>query len=421
MNTQELTEIINAHTRRLPRILAQRAQALGNNPGILRPLPKASPDNRVPIPIARQSVNFVVGYMGKPGNIVYSGDYYDNTLKPIYDRNDEQLLTSNELEDACIHGVCYELHWLDEQGNRNFYNIPVDQGIPIYDNSIRPKLIAFVWLRKVDDVEMATVYTDMTYQTWSKTKGWTAGEELPHGYGQVPVNIGMIDRDGRNLFDHVIPILDSIDKLASADVMNEADRYSSALLAMAERLDTTSTDETGRTMVDRLKEIGLLDGLGEGDVRQKIAFITKDLPVEFIKFAIEFLERMARESLQIPNMMDPKFGESSGIAKAFQLLPLEYMATRIESHFARFLYKRMYLIAGIGEMLLEDNRGVMDVQISFKRNLPFDLKDTATVAAMLTGLLSKETILKLFPSTIIPDPIEELERLENETPELTFD
>jgi SPP1 family phage portal protein len=328
-------------------------------------------------------------------------------------------LTSSELEDACIHGVCYELHWLDEQGIRNFYSIPIDQGIPIYDNGIRPKVTAFVWFRTVDEVEMATVYTESTYQEWANVKGWEpVQEELPHGYGQVPVNIGMIDRDGRNLFDHVIPILDAIDKLASADVMNEADRYSSALLAMAERLDTTATDELGRTMVDRLKELRLIDGLGDGDVRGKIAFITKDLPVDFIRFAIEFLERMARESLQIPNMMDPKFGESSGIAKAFQLLPLEYMATRIESHFARFLYNRMYMIAGIGNALMEDNTGVREVQITFDRNLPYNLVELADVVIKLKGIVSDETLLKLFPTQVIPDVEAELEALAEVRPSL---
>jgi SPP1 family phage portal protein len=264
----------------------------------------------------------------------------------------------------------------------------------------------------VDDVQRATIYDAINRQEWNQEGDqWAMIEEVPHGYGQVPVNIGYIDRDGRNLFDHVLPILDSIDKLASADVMNEADRYSSALLAMAERLDAEATDESGRTMIDRLKELRLIDGLGDGDVKSKIAFITKDLPVDFIKFAIEFLERMARESLQIPNMMDPKFGESSGIAKAFQLLPLEYLCSRIEGHFARFLYNRIYLIAGISSTLGDDTTGARDVQISFKRNLPYDLVEISDVVSKLKGIVSDETILKLFPSQIIPDVEAELEKI----------
>lgn len=418
MQAEQLKKIIDDHLPKVAKYQSQRAQALGNNPGIIRPNPKPAPDNRVPIPLARQAVAFVVGYMGKPGNITYQGDYYEKTLKPIFDYNDEQLLTASELEDACIHGACYELHWLDESGQKNFYSIPVEQGIPIYDNGIRPKLSGFVWYRTVNEIEIATLYTDATYQEFVRQKDWIAGEELPHGYGKVPVNVGFIDRDGRNLFDHVIPIMDSIDKLASADVMNEADRYSSALLAMAERLDTTTTDELGRTMVDRLKELRLIDGLGEGDVKGKIAFITKDLPVDFIKFAIEFLERMARESLQIPNMMDHKFGESSGIAKAFQLLPLEYLCARIEAYFSRFLYNRIYLIAGISSKLLESADGVHEVQISFKRNLPYDLVEIAGVVGQLKGIVSDETLMKLFPAQVVPDVEEELERMGMDKPSL---
>lgn len=411
MTGKEIEKLLRDHQSRSTRLANQRAQAIGNNPGILRPNPKPDPDNRVPIPLARQSINFVVGYMGKSGNIGYAGDYYEDVLKPIYDYNDEQLITSGELEDACIHGACYELHWLDDKGIKHFYPVPASQAVPVYDNGLKPKLTGFIWYRRIDEEEYATVYDNTYRQEWVKDGEWTMVEEAPHGYGQVPVNVGYIDRDGRNLFDHVLPIMDSIDKLASADVMNEADRYSSALLAMAERLDTSATDESGRTMVDRLKELRLIDGLGDGDVKGKIAFITKDVPVDFIKFAIEFLERMARESLQIPNMMDPKFGESSGIAKAFQLLPLEYLCSRIEAYFARFLYNRMYLIAGIGSNLMEETDGVRDVQISFKRNLPFDLVELADVVTKLKGIVSDETLFKLFPTQVIPDVEEELEKI----------
>jgi SPP1 family phage portal protein len=413
MNADELKKKIDTHSQKLPRILNQQAQALGNNPGIFRPGPKSAPDNRIPVPIARQVVQFVTGYMGKPGNTTYSGDYYENTLKPIYDFNDEQLLTSNELEDACIHGVCYELHWLDESGNKNFYSVPVSQGIPIWSNDLKRVLLGFIWHRTVDEAEYATVYSQTTVEEWEKgAKDWTiTKEETPHGYTQTPVNIGMIDRDGRNLFDHVIPIMDAIDKLTSADVMNEADRYAGALLAMAERIDTVTQDELGRTMVDRMKELALIDDLKEGNVKDKIAFITKDLPVDFIKFAIEFLERMARESLQLPNMMDPKFGESSGIAKAFQLLPLEYLCARIEAHFTRFLYNRIYLISGISKALKEDTAGVYEVQIKMDRNLPEDLLEKVEMFTKLKGAVSDETALKILPTSLVPNIGEELERM----------
>jgi SPP1 family phage portal protein len=135
------------------------------------------------------------------------------------------------------------------------------------------------------------------------------------------------------------------------------------------------------------------------------------LPVDFIKFALEFTERMARESLQIPNMMDPKFGESSGIAKAFQLLPLEYLCSRIEAYFTRFLQNRIYLVAGISRAIGDNSDGAYDVQVSFKRNLPYDLVEISDVVSKLKGILSDETLLKLFPSQIIPDVEEELEKI----------
>lgn len=405
----------------------QKAYSIGNNTAILTPVPKASPDNRKPVPFARRAVAMIKGYMSKPGNITYSGEYAE-VLKPVFDFNDEELTTANELEDALIHGVCYELHWL-EDGVKNFYPIPVIQGMPIYDNSLRPKLIGFIWIRKIDGKDIATYYDDKIYQEWIKTdenKGskseWTAGPELPHGYGVVPVNIGAIDRDSRNLFDHVLPLIDLFDKLISEDVGNELERFNAAILAMAERIDSTTVDASGKTMIDRLKELRLIDGLdpsGAGDVKNKIAFITRDIPTEFIKFAAGQVERLIYEMLMIVNPNDDNFATASGVAQSYKLLGMEYLCASIEAYFSKFLQNRIKIIAGISDNLLEDSSGSSNVTIKFQRNLPHNLTEIADVMAKMNGLVSDETLLRLLPTSIVPDINAEIEAMEKDEPEMS--
>jgi len=401
---------------------SQKAYGAGDNVGIFQPLPKPNPDVRVNIAFARKAVKLVTGYMAEPGNISYSGQYYDKVLKPIFNYNDEELTTSNELEDALIHGVCYELHWMTD-GVKQFYPVPVSQGLPIFSDDLRPVLTGFVWYRMgSDDAELATFYDASVVQEWRKPKKgeWTNQGEYPHGYGQVPVNVGRIDRSYRNLFDHCIPLIDLYDRLISEDVGNELERFNAAIMLMAERIDATSTDDSGRTMIDRLKEMRLIDGLAPdgADVRGKVAFVTRDIPTAFIEFAAGQVERLIYEMLMIVNPNDDNFAAASGVAQAYKLLAMEYLCAGIEAYFSRFLQKRIQLIAGISGELGDGTDGADEVTIKFDRNLPHNLAETAETMAKLKGQISDKTLIGLLPKSIVPDVEAELEAIAEAVPDV---
>ena len=122
----------------------------------------------------------------------------------------------------------------------------------------------------------------------------------------------------------------------------------------------------------------------------------------------------------MPNPSDDTFAASSGIALAYKLVPLEYLCTSIETYFSRGLQQRIRLMANI-DATINGTSEAEEVTITWKRNLPHDLISTADAAMKLSGILSKETILKLFPSTIVPDIDEELARLEAEKPDMTIE
>ncbi len=395
----------------------QKAYHSGNHVALLQPEAKPAPDVRSPVPFARKSVSLIKGYMAKPGNITYEGDYYENTLEPIYNLNDEQLTTADELEDCLIYGVCYELHWMDESGTKQFYPVPVGQGLPIFSDDLRPVLTGFIWARMLSDgSEIATYYDSTIKQDYTKAKDskaeWVSGEEMPHGYGMVPVNVGKIDRDYRNMFDHVLPLIDLYDRLISEDVGNELSRFNNAIMLMAERIDATSTDDDGRTMIDRLKEMKLIDGLSPdgSDVRGKVAFVTRDIPTAFLEFSAKQVERLIYEMLMIVNPNDDSFATASGIAQAYKLLAMEYLCAGIESYFSRFLQNRIKIISGLTAELGDSTDGMDEVDIIFRRNLPHNIAETADVMAKLNGLVSDETLLKLLPVGMVQDIDEEVRR-----------
>jgi SPP1 family phage portal protein len=404
------------------------AYAKGFNPVVFQPLPKPAPDYRIAVPVIKKAMSFYSGYFMKSGAITYEGDYYDTTLQPIFDENDEQLVSSLEFQDALKFGHTYELLWVDNNGKeKNFYPIPAEQGMPVYSDDLRKKLIGFYWLREIEEDEkevyVLTYWDDKTQMEWRKKEGdknWVQSPDVPHAFGEVPVNIGQIAEDGSNLFDHVKDLLDLYDVLISGDIANESQRYANALILFAERLDTITTDESGRTMVDRLKEINALDGLGD-DPAKKVQYLVRNIPTDFIKFACETIMAMITDLLPLPNMESDKVGGTlTGVAQAYRLLPFEFKVADIEANWSRFLQNRIYLLSAVTKGLGGSDDGSRDVTIKFTRNLPRNLSEIADIVSKLVGVVSEETLLRLFPADIIPDVKEEMKRIKAEKPEETM-
>jgi SPP1 family phage portal protein len=401
MDAKTLQEYINNHN--LHRIAEQKSYYMGKHPAILAPMAKPAPDARISVPFLRKAVDDMAGYMAKPGLIQYEGDGYEEVLSPIFDDNEEPIITQNLFKKSCIHGIAFEVHWM-EGGKDQFAIIPNEQGIPVYSNDIRPKLLEFIWIKKIGDVNQAVIYGPQSVDTWVDNKGWQLIDSEPHGYNKVPVVIYTINFDKENLFDHVREIVDLYDRLLSQDISNEAARYQAAILAMAERIDSTP-DENGFSMVDKLKQIGVIDGLGSDQpVQSKIGFITKDVPTAFIQLALTTSKNLIYEMLGIPNP-DQQNGssETSGYAMALKNMTFEFLCSSIEGNFIRGLQDRIRLIAGHTIYNFDGTQ----ISVKMGRNTPFDLERNATVAAQLTGIWDKEAILSLFPPTILSDDAKE--------------
>lgn len=405
----------------------REAYAKGTNPVIFQELPKSAPDFRIPVPFVKKALQQYSGYMVKAGTITYTGTYYDSTLKPLYDANDEALVTSMCFSDALKFGTCYELHWTDNNGSdKQFYPIPTEQGKPVYSDDLKKKLIGFYWLREIeeDDKEtyVLTYWDDTTQYEWRKPEGandWVAQPEVMHGYGQVPVNVGHIAEDKSNLFDHCKELIDLYDKLISGDVANESQRYVNALLLLAERLDDVTVDETGRTMVDRLNELRLFDGMGD-DPGKKAAYLTKDIPTAFIEFACTTIYELIHDMMPMIDQNRDVTGTITGEGQKWKLQPFEQKCADIEANFSRFLYNRMRLIAGVTKSLGGSADGVDSVSIKWTRNLPKSITETIDNAMKLYGTLPDEIWIAMLPEDIVPDKKLALKLMKDMKPEASM-
>jgi SPP1 family phage portal protein len=212
----------------------------------------------------------------------------------------------------------------------------------------------------------------------------------------------------------VLGLVDLYDRVISQDVANELSRFANAYLMLADTIDDVTVDERGRTKLDRLKEVKIFDQLGiDGDVRQKVAYLERNVNNSFIEATLDRAERLIYEMLNMQNPNDDGFAAASGIAQKWKMLGAELDAANMESYFSIFLYQRIELIAAIlsntGSPVSGD---VESVDISFKRTTPSNLLEIAQTIALFGGQeLSERTKLGLLPSDVIESVDDELERL----------
>ena len=419
MELKQICELIRNDGARQTQIAKQKEYAGGENSAILDRRAHEEPDNRIPVPIAGKSIVTLCGYMAKSGLITYScedDNYYYDFLKPIFDQNDEGLLTKELFETAAIHGQSYELHFL-ENGKQRFVEIPVEQGIPIYDDSLPKKLIAFArYYTSSDKKKHLLVYDDKQN---TKYIGETFDEKMifenqeRHAYNDVPVCIYKISRNCKNIFDAVQPLIDFYDRIISEDYANEMQRFAESYLLLSERL-SEDLDSNGLNEVDKLRITRVFQSLGE-NVQSKVAFLTKQINDGFLNNAANRFERLIYEMIMIINPNDEQFANApSGIAMAYKLLQMEYLAASCEGYFSRGLQHRIKLIQNAAGMLSVQETERPQISIQFRRDLPFDLTQAVDQYTKLAGLLPDDVALRLCFGGLLPDIDSIVEQMQEE-------
>lgn len=436
MNAEQIIKLITSDRQRVEKIREQRQYAGGRNTAILGRRPHEEPDNRIPIPIARKGIRLVSGYMFRPGEITYSVDqpetYFDDVLKPIFDFNDEELTTQEEAETVLTHGEAWELCYM-VGGNVEFSEVPVEQCIPLWSNSLKPRLVGMIRyyaLGSGADRVCEALYYDAQSVTKYADKDWAtlkiaqdidgAANPSVHPFGEVPFSQRRMASDLSNLFDAVIPLIDIHDRVISEDYGNEAQRFASSYLLLRDRL-SAELDELGLNEIDKIRITRTFEGLGD-DVTKAVAFLTKSIPIDFIKNTADTFERLIYDMMQIINPNDiATTGQISGVALAYKLLQFEYMCASIEAYFSRGLQWRIRLIQNALNGLSANPADRPQVTINFHRNLPFDMASAVEMFTKVEGILPDDIALKLFPASFIPNVKAVAEEMAANKPSMNFD
>lgn len=420
-------ELSQAYRDKLDAIFADRVATCrkyarytgGDNPTILDKEDQEAPDNRVPVPFGRKIVSTVKGYFAKPGYITYKaeGDAYQEAIKGVFDENNEELLTAELVSDALGNVGGYEILRVSEDLKIKQYRADPETCLPVYDDTLDRKLIAFVHRVDNEDDEgeittTQTIYYAGFFVEYQRTGSGEFAEtgRKDHPFGDVPAVAYKFSADEKPIFYSVIPLIDEHDKIISSDYANEFERFANAYLLSLKKI---SSDVAAKA-----KALRIFDGLedagasGLNSASEALAFLTKPSRGSDISEGADRFERLIYEQAMVINPSDEGFGTPSGIALRYRLLPMEWLAADGEGRFSVGLQRRLTLI---GNALTELNRVTPEpVTINFRRNIPVDSDSIIKTAGNAKGILSEKTILDMFPADIVPNKAEEMERLEEE-------
>jgi SPP1 family phage portal protein len=451
----------------LAEIAKNEAYYRGKNPPILEEKNKKKPDNKIPVALGYRLISNLSGFAARTGDIFINQvseakedtdqSDFEKKRQELDKKNNGLLLNSQLYVDTLKQGISYDLVWTEKKEGSEVFDIkyaqiPNYQAVPIWDNELSTvkKLSGFI--RFWEEVEMvgsdakgvessipinqasesaskqvtiqkAQVFSVGGYQMYRKIgqADWMLdGEFVVQPFKVVQVSAYRGSKDAMPYIEPVTVLIDQMDKVISRN-MNEVERFNNAILGVLKKISPE--------VKKKIDEMGVIDNLIsgiEGNPTEAVfpKFIARDVPTAHAQMMLDVIEKLVYEIMGSPNFSDESFGTASGIALLYRLIGLEYSASETDVWYDQGLMNRNDLInqaLSIQENVNEINEGFQPV-IVHNRNLPVDVSFIADNALKLKAIgISDETILKLFPKSIIPDVKKEMERIEASKPDIDLD
>jgi SPP1 family phage portal protein len=227
------------------------------------------------------------------------------------------------------------------------------------------------------------------------------GEEQ-HFYHQVPVTVFSLNPEEKSIFDKIMGLQDAYNTLLSSEV-DDFEAFCDAYLVLK---NVTATADDVAEMKE--KRVIVLPYAAQG-VDPDASFLNKNISDTQIENILTNIDEQIHKISNSPDFTDEAFGTSSGVAMKYKLLGFENTAGAIAANMTKALQKRLELICEILN-LTSGEQMWRDVEITFTRNLPVDLAETANLVNTLKGTVSDRTLLSLLP--FVSDIDKELEMVE---------
>lgn len=381
------------------------------NQAILRKMVNdpTKPCNRIVTNYCYTIVGNYQGYLTGQ-DITYTSPNDISAIVDILSYNDVRTEDSELLKQALIYGRSFEINYVDEDGKQRFKVLDTRQCIPVYDNTLNQNLLCVIRFYPIDQFDVSNGYNVDIYYTdriehYTMNTGFTTlrftGEEQ-HFYHQVPVTVFSLNPEEKSIFDKIMGLQDAYNTLLSSEV-DDFEAFCDAYLVLK---NVTATADDVAEMKE--KRVIVLPYTAQG-VDPDASFLNKNISDTQIENMLTNIDEQIHKISNSPDFTDEAFGTSSGVAMKYKLLGFENTAGAIAANMTKALQKRFELICEILN-LTSGEQMWRDVEITFTRNLPVDLAETANLVNTLKGTVSDRTLLSLLP--FVSDIDKELEMVE---------
>lgn len=365
------------------------------------------PDNRLAVNFTKYIVDTFTGYFnGIPVKKTHSDKEILSKLQEFDNLNDMEDEESELAKMACIYGRAFELLYQDEETQTNvIYNSPENMFM-VYDDTVKQEPLFAVRYGIDEDKKLqGEVYTLLeTIKISGENDKLSFGEGTYNPYPNLPVVEFYFNEERMSIFESVISLVNAFNK-AISEKANDVDYFSDQYLAF---LGAAVEEEDLKNIRSNRVINYYADGEGKNvDVK----FLEKPDSDSQTENLLDRLTKLIFQTTMVANISDESFGSSSGVSLAYKLQAMSNLALSFQRKFQSSLNSRYKLYCQLSTNV-SNKDAWKDIEYTFTRNEPKDIKEQADTANILMGITSQETALSVI--SVIPDVQSEIDKIKKE-------
>lgn len=290
---------------------------------------------------------------------------------------------------ASICGYAGRLFYIDESGRERVMAVKPEETIILYKTEMTEPLYAIRYYTYNDlsdnEVARAEFYdsTTVTYYSGTLDNLEGTGESKPHLFDSCPLQGIPNNRELIGDTEKVLALIDDYDKVLS-DNSNDLESFSNAYMVY----ENVKPDEETMELMDKNGAIAFETINKESP--SKVYFLTKNLDGSFCNQHLDREEDNIYRFSNTPNLNDPEFTASSGIALKIKMQGLE---TKCGMFQAKHQSASNYMFRLLESSFKNKSIPFDSLQCSckYRRNFPVDfLGDAQATQALISSGLPKQ-------------------------------
>lgn len=411
-----IKKYIDKHQKQLPRYEKLKKIYKGDH-DIIRQEAKEDykPDNRVIINLAKVIVDTFMGFFnGIPIKKKHAKKKVAKVITEFDNRNDIEDEEYELAKIACIYGHGFEYMFQDEDAKTCVvYNSPEDMFL-VYDNTVKQQPL-FAVRYGYDEDDDNRIYGQLfTLESVFDFSGGEGDEiiidedgETENPFDEIPVYEFIHNEERMSIFESVLSAQESLNKTFS-EKANDIDYFADAYLAII----GAKIEDGNLVSIRDNRTINLYNESGQA-IQLDAKFLEKPSADDTQEHYLDRLERFIYQVSMVANISDQEFGNSSGVALAYKLLPMQNLAMTMQRKYVSSLKQRYRRVLSLRTNILNNFKDQwQDIEFSFTRNIPQNVLEESQIMQNVEGIVSKETQLSVFSK--VDDPAKEIERIKQE-------